>query len=135
MRGMELEFDHDIGDFREMAGEPTVANLVNLISSEAVRDRATHPHEPFENIWLRYRVMESQGMPPPFHLRLAIASRIKIMAGMNIAERYVLDGHIRFTLEDARHLRVSCCPTVYGESVACVFSTKEAYSRSGNSVW
>jgi type II secretion system protein E len=121
--GVDLEFDHDIGDLREMAGEPTVINLVNLILFEAVRDRASDIHiEPFENdLKLRYRIdgVLKEMPPPPAHLRLAITSRIKIMAGMNIAERYVpQDGHIRLTLEGRQiDLRVSCCPTVYGESV------------------
>jgi type II secretory ATPase GspE/PulE/Tfp pilus assembly ATPase PilB-like protein len=57
--------------------------------------------------------------PPPYQHRLAVTSRIKIMAGMNIAERFVpQDGHIKLSLEGRQiDLRVSCCPTVYGESV------------------
>jgi len=119
----ELEVDHDISDLQEMAGEPTVINLVNLILFEAIRDRASDVHlEPFENDFkLRYRVdgVLKEMSPPPYQHRLAITSRIKIMAGMNIAERFVpQDGHIKLTLEGRQiDLRVSCCPTVYGESV------------------
>lgn len=118
-----LEVDHDIGNLRELAGEPTVVNLVNLILFEAIRDKASDIHiEPFESeLKLRYRLdgMLKEMPPPPKHLRLAITSRIKIMAGMNIAERFVpQDGHIRLSLEGRQiDLRVSCCPTVYGESV------------------
>ncbi len=119
----ELEIDHDIGDLREAAGEPTVVNLVNLIIFEAVRDRASDIHiEPFENeMKLRYRLdgILVEQPPPPKHLRLAITSRIKIMAGMNIAERFIpQDGHIKLSVEGRSiDLRVSCCPTVFGESV------------------
>ena len=118
-----LEVDHDIGDLQEMAGEPTVINLVNLILFEAVRDHASDVHlEPFENEFkLRYRIdgVLKEMSPPPYQHRLAITSRIKIMAGMNIAERFVpQDGHIKLSLEGRQiDLRVSCCPTVYGESV------------------
>ena len=121
---IDLEVDHDIGNLREMAGEPTVINLVNLILVEAIRDRASDIHiEPFENnIKLRYRIdgLLRELPPPPRHLRLAITSRIKIMAGMNIAERFVpQDGHIKLTLDGKQiDLRVSCCPTVHGESIA-----------------
>ena len=120
---LELEIDHDIGDLREMAGEPTVVNLVNLVLFEAVRDGASDVHiEPFENeLKLRYRIdgVLKEMPPPSFNLRLAVTSRIKIMAGMNIAERYVpQDGHIKLSMEGRQiDLRVSCCPTVYGESV------------------
>jgi type II secretion system protein E len=120
---IELEADHDIGDLRELAGEPTVVNLVNLILFEAVRDKASDVHiEPFEaELKLRYRIdgMLKEMPPPPRHLRLAITSRIKIMAGMNIAERFVpQDGHIKLSIEGRQvDLRVSSCPTIYGESV------------------
>ncbi|MCA9447176.1 MAG: Flp pilus assembly complex ATPase component TadA, partial [Candidatus Omnitrophica bacterium] len=119
----ELEIDHDIGDLREAAGEPTVVNLVNLIIFEAIRDGASDIHiEPFENeMKLRYRLdgILIEQAPPPKHLRLAITSRIKIMAGMNIAERFIpQDGHIKLSVEGRSiDLRVSCCPTVFGESV------------------
>jgi type II secretion system protein E len=118
-----LEVDHDIGNLRELAGEPTVVNLVNLILFEAIRDKASDVHiEPFEaELKLRYRIdgMLKEMPPPPKHLRLAITSRVKIMAGMNIAERFIpQDGHIRLSMEGKQiDLRVSCCPTVYGESV------------------
>ncbi len=128
----ELEVDHDIGNLRELAGEPTVVNLVNLILFEAIRDRASDIHiEPFESeLKLRYRMdgILKEMPPPPRHLRLAITSRIKIMAGMNIAERFVpQDGHIKLSAEGRSiDLRVSCCPTIYGESVVLRILDKSA---------
>ena len=56
---------------------------------------------------------------PPKHLQPALIGRVKIMAHMNIAERYVpQDGHITLRFEGRKvDIRVSTVPTVYGESV------------------
>ncbi|QQE11149.1 type II/IV secretion system protein [Planctomycetota bacterium] len=110
-------------ELQEMAREPSVVNLVNLILLEAVEANASDVHiEPFEKkIYLKYRIDGAlqNFPPPPAHLCAAIVSRIKIMADMNIAERFVpQDGHIRFkTAQDKVDIRVSTVPTVFGESV------------------
>ena len=106
-----------------LAREPTVVNLVNLMIHEAVEARASDIHiEPFEkSLKVKYRIdgMLHDMSPPPKHLQPAITSRIKIMGGMNIAERFVpQDGHIDIpTTRGPVDLRVSTVPTVYGESV------------------
>src|SRR5690606_18018537 len=73
-----------------LAREPTVVNLVDLIIHEAIEQRASDIHiEPFEKaLKVKYRIdgLLYEMSPPPKHLQSAIASRIKIMAGMNIAE-------------------------------------------------
>lgn len=108
---------------QELAREPTVVNLVNLMIHEAVEARASDIHiEPFEkSLKVKYRIdgMLHEMSPPPKHLQPAITSRIKIMGGMNIAERFVpQDGHIDLpTARGPVDLRVSTVPTVYGESV------------------
>ncbi|MEM6853387.1 MAG: GspE/PulE family protein [Planctomycetota bacterium] len=108
---------------QELAREPTVVNLVNLMIHEAVESRASDIHiEPFEKtLQVKYRIdgMLHEMSPPPKHLQPAITSRIKIMGGMNIAERFVpQDGHIDLpTARGPVDLRVSTVPTVYGESV------------------
>lgn len=108
---------------QELAREPTVVNLVNLMIHEAVEARASDIHiEPFEkSLKVKYRIdgMLHEMSPPPKHLQPAITSRIKIMGGMNIAERFVpQDGHIDLpTVRGPVDLRVSTVPTVYGESV------------------
>ncbi len=113
----------DIGDLREMAKEPTVVNLVNLIIFQAVQNDASDIHlEPFENeLKVRYRIdgMLREMPPPPKHLQSAIISRIKIMSEMDIAERYTpQDGHIRLRMADRElDFRVSTIPTTFGESV------------------
>jgi len=106
-----------------LAGEPTVVNLVDLIIHEAVAARASDIHvEPFEKaLKIKFRVdgVLHEQSPPPKTLQPAIVSRLKIMGGMNIAERFVpQDGHIGFqTAKGPVDLRVATVPTVYGESV------------------
>lgn len=113
----------EISDLRELAREPTVVNLVNLIIFQAVQENASDIHiEPFENeLKVRYRIdgMLREIPPPPKHLQPAVISRIKIMSEMDIAERYTpQDGHIRLRMADREmDFRVSTIPTVHGESV------------------
>ena len=116
----EVENLHDI---EVMANEPTVVNLVNLIIATALQERASDIHlVPFENAsQLRYRVdgLLQENPPPPKHLHAALVSRIKIIADMNIAERFKpQDGHIQINHCGARvDIRVGTMPTIYGESV------------------
>ena len=110
-------------DVHRMAEQPTLINLVNLILLEAIQSRTSDVHiEPFESeLRVKYRidgVLVSQPQPPK-HLQAALIGRVKIMAGMNIAERYVpQDGHITLRFEGRKvDIRVSTVPTLYGESV------------------
>jgi len=113
----------NLHDIEVMANEPTVVNLVNLIISTALRERASDIHlVPFEeSIQLRYRVdgLLQEKPPPPKQLHPALVSRIKIMADMNIAERFMpQDGHIQINHRGARvDIRVGTMPTIYGESL------------------
>ena len=110
-------------DIEVMANEPTVINLVNLIISTALRERASDIHlVPFEDsLQLRYRVdgLLQEKPPPPKQLHAALVSRVKIMADMNIAERFMpQDGHIQINHRGARvDIRVGTMPTIYGESL------------------
>lgn len=119
----EINIGENIGDLRQLASEPTVVNLVNLIIFRAVEEDASDIHiEPFQNnLNVRYRIdgLLREMPPPPKHLQAAIVSRIKIMSEMDIAERYTpQDGHIRLRIENRElDFRVSTIPTVYGESV------------------
>ncbi len=117
---------------QEMAREPSLVNLVNLIILEAIDARASDIHiEPFEHeVKIKYRIdgILQERTPSSKRLRAAITSRIKIMADMNIAERFVpQDGHIEFTGRKGRvDIRVSTVPTVYGESVVLRLLDKTA---------
>jgi type IV pilus assembly protein PilB len=119
-------------DLHRMAEQPSLINLVNLLILEAIRSRSSDVHiEPFEQeLKVKYRVdgVLYEQTPPPKHLQPAITSRVKIMAGMNIAERYVpQDGHITLRLEGRKvDLRVSTVPTLYGESVVMRILDKES---------
>ena len=122
----------DADDLHRMAEQPSLINLVNLIILEGIRARASDVHiEPFEKVLaVKYRIDGDlvQQQPPPKHLQPAITSRIKIMAGMNIAERYApQDGHITLRFEGRKiDIRVSTVPTIYGESVVMRILDKEA---------
>ena len=115
--------DYSPAKLNELAREPSLVNLVNLVILEAIDARASDIHiEPFENqVKIKYRVdgMLVERTPSSKRLQAAIISRIKIMAGMNIAERFVpQDGHIEFSGKKGRvDMRVSTVPTVFGESI------------------
>ena len=119
-------------DLHRMAEQPSLINLVNLLILEAIRARASDVHvEPFEKILIvKYRIdgVLIEQPSPPKHLQPAITSRIKIMAGMNIAERYApQDGHITLRFEGRKiDIRVSTVPTLYGESVVMRILDKES---------
>jgi type II secretory ATPase GspE/PulE/Tfp pilus assembly ATPase PilB-like protein len=113
----------NLHDIEVMANEPTVINLVNLIISTALRERASDIHlVPFEDsIQLRYRIdgLLQEKPPPSKQLHAALISRVKIMADMNIAERFMpQDGHIQIHHRGSRvDIRVGTMPTIYGESM------------------
>ena len=122
----------DADDLHRMAEQPSLINLVNLLILEAIRARASDIHiEPFEKkLTVKYRVdgVLREQEAPPKHLQPAITSRVKIMGGMNIAERYTpQDGHITLRFDGRKiDIRVSTVPTLYGESVVMRILDKEA---------
>ena len=105
------------------ANSAPIIRFVDLIVAQAIQDRASDIHfEPFENEFkIRYRVDGAlyEMAPPPRHLAPAVTSRVKVMAGLNIAERRVpQDGRIQKRIgEKSVDLRVSTLPTQHGESV------------------
>ena len=100
-----------------------IVKFVNLVLQQAVQDRASDIHfEPFETEFrIRYRVDGAlyEMSPPPKHLALAVTSRIKVMANLNISERRLpQDGRIATSVAGKPvDLRVSTLPTAFGESV------------------
>jgi type II secretory ATPase GspE/PulE/Tfp pilus assembly ATPase PilB-like protein len=121
----EIVFDVQ-GKESDSALEATVSAFVDQVLQEALRLKATDIHlEPYANsIRLRYRVdgiLETVPIPTDMRqLQPAIISRLKIMAGLNIAEkRLPHDGRIAMkTGGEEYDLRVSVVPTKYGEAVA-----------------
>ncbi|MDP8216319.1 MAG: ATPase, T2SS/T4P/T4SS family [Candidatus Kaelpia imicola] len=105
------------------AEEAPVVKLVDLIIRQAIEEGASDVHiESLEKkMRLRYRVdgVLQEKPPPAPHLKLAIVSRIKILAKLDIAEkRLPQDGSFVMKLEDRLvDFRVSVIPTIYGEKV------------------
>ena len=113
-------------DLNELDQEASVVKFVNQIIWEAYQDHATDIHlEPQElDLRIRYRidgVLHQTPVPPQLkRFQPAIISRIKVMAGMDIAEkRLPQDGRISLRIRGEEiDVRVSTMPTVYGESVS-----------------
>jgi type IV pilus assembly protein PilB len=105
------------------ADQAPVVKLVNSLISDAVRKGASDIHiEPYEKaLRVRFRIDGTlyEMMSPPFRMKPAIISRLKIMAELDIAERRVpQDGRIKLRLLGRTiDLRVSCLPTIFGEKV------------------
>src|SRR2546425_561024 len=113
-----------------------VVKIVNLILAQAVKEKASDIHvEPFQNtLKLRYRI-DGELIPaesPPKALQLAITSRIKILAGLNIAERRIpQDGRFRIrVLGKEIDLRISILPTAHGEKIVIRILDKASLSGS-----
>ncbi len=118
-----LHEDGDVAHLKDLASEAPVIRLVNLLITKAVDDRASDIHiEPFDgSLRVRYRIdgLLVDTESPPQRLQLAIISRVKLMAKMNIAERRLpQDGRIKMEVSGRElDLRVSTIPTLHGESV------------------
>jgi type IV pilus assembly protein PilB len=113
----------DLEAIEEMSEAAPVRKLLNMVLLLAIKDKASDIHfEPFEEEYkMRYRVdgILYELVPPPRHLAPAIASRIKVMANLDIAERRLpQDGKIQLALGgNSVDIRVSTLPTMFGESV------------------
>src|SRR5262249_56058659 len=99
MRSSHRETSVDIQELMEMAESAPVRKLINMVLLMAIRDHSSDVHfEPFEEEYkMRYRCdgVLYEMVPPPRHLATAIASRIKVMANLDIAERRLpQDGRI-----------------------------------------
>ena len=116
--------------------EAPVIKLANLILVQAIKDRASDIHlEPFEKqMRLRYRIdgVLADATPPPKLMQLALISRIKIMANLDIAERRLpQDGRMRVRVGGKDYdLRVSILPTVHGEKIVMRVLDKSNLSAS-----
>ncbi len=112
--------------------EAPVVKLVNLILVEAVRDRASDIFiEPQDrDVRIRYRIdgVLHEIMRSPKKIQAGLTSRIKIMSGMDIAERRVpQDG--RFNLNHSGKevdFRVATLPTIYGEDIVLRLLLKDS---------
>jgi len=120
--GLSKEIE-EIGDLLESEDDAPVIRLVNTLISQAMKDRASDIHiEPFEKeVAVRFRIdgVLHSIVQPPKSVQNAMISRIKVMAGLDIAEkRHPQDGRIgiRIAGRDV-DVRVSILPTAFGERV------------------
>jgi type IV pilus assembly protein PilB len=132
VRNEEIDLDKMAAD----SEDAPVIKIVNLILVQAMKEKASDIHiEPFEKeIKLRYRVDGAlvEASSPPKSLQLPIASRVKILAGLDIAERRLpQDGRFRIRVSGKEvDLRVSVLPTVHGEKIVIRLLDKGALSGS-----
>jgi general secretion pathway protein E len=129
--------DDFIEHLKDLASEAPVIRLVNQIIHRALDMNASDIHiEPFEDgLHLRYRVdgvLQHYPDAPAANLAAAIASRIKLLSQMNIAERRVpQDGRIMTRVKGHElDLRVSTIPTVHGESIVMRVLDRESIKLS-----
>ncbi len=111
-------------DLLEAAEDSPIIKLVNSLLQHAVKERASDIHlEPYESeVRVRFRiddVLYEPIKPLPRSLQASIVSRIKIMGGLNIAERRLpQDGRIRLKIAGKDYdVRLSTLPITYGERV------------------
>ncbi|HVP10770.1 MAG TPA: ATPase, T2SS/T4P/T4SS family [Phycisphaerae bacterium] len=119
-----LDQDARDGKVKEVADEDApIIKLINMMIAEACRTRASDIHvEPMaDRVRVRYRIdgncMERENVPK--RLQAAVTTRLKIMAGIDIAEKRVpQDGRIKMRVGNSDiDFRVSSCPHVHGESI------------------
>jgi general secretion pathway protein E len=131
-QGADDDAGNDAQRLREMAEEAPVIDFVNQIFAEALKEKASDIHiEPFEDRFdVRFRVdgvLHHKQTRPKGQFD-AVASRVKLLSGMDIAERRLpQDGRqtIRFAGQDI-DLRVSSLPGSWGESLVLRLLTKDS---------
>ncbi len=115
--------DIDLERLKDLASDAPVIRAVNRLIARAVEERASDIHiEPNEDgLAVRFRIDGAMRDidPLPATMKLAFVSRIKVMSGLNIAEkRLPQDGRLRLAVRGHDiDLRVATSPTIHGESV------------------
>jgi type IV pilus assembly protein PilB len=116
--------DINLQELQQATMDAPVVTLVNAILADAAKRRCSDIHiEPYEKIFrVRFRVdgVLQEIMSPPLRLKNALVSRLKVMAGLDIAERRLTqDGRIKLKMGVSGELdiRVSILPTLFGEKV------------------
>ncbi|MBI4335642.1 MAG: type II/IV secretion system protein [Candidatus Omnitrophica bacterium] len=114
---------YELIDIEKIANQPSIVQLIDLVLAESVRSRASDIHfEPNpDELKIRSKVdgVLSDLSIIPKKFALAIVSRIKVVADLDIAERRIpQDGRISIVVDEKEiDLRVSTIPTVFGETV------------------
>ena len=133
--GKEADEDVDVAALRQQAEDAPVVRLVNLMIAEAIDDRASDIHvEPLrDQLIVRFRIdgLLHEVMKPPKNMQMAIVSRVKVLADMDIATRLLpQDGRLSVHLPDREvDVRVSTLPTSHGEKVVMRLFDKTGFNR------
>lgn len=119
----ETEAEYSLTELKEMVEGAPVVKLVNAIISKAIAARASDIHiEPeTRRVRVRFRVdgLLTEAMSIPKDLQHSVASRIKVMGNMDIAERRApQDGRITLVTQTGHYdFRISTYPAIHGENV------------------
>src|SRR5690606_1582840 len=123
--------DLETRKMQEMALGPKVVAVVNNITARASLEKASDSHiEPSRTkLTIRYRIdglLRERGTMAK-NMLMPVTSRIKILAGLDIAERRVpQDGRVRVLLVGKPlDMRISTCPTQHGEKIVIRLLSKE----------
>ncbi|MBN8887372.1 MAG: type IV-A pilus assembly ATPase PilB [Rudaea sp.] len=119
------DFEEDSDSGHDAKGNDTpVVKFVNKVLVDAIKRGASDIHfEPFENHYrVRFRMdgILRAVTAPPSKMAARIASRLKVMSGLDISERRIpQDGRIKLNLSKTKAVdfRVSSCPTLFGEKL------------------
>jgi len=120
---VEAAEDVDLSFLEDAAEQAPVVKLVNHILMDAIRKQASDIHiEPYEKaLRVRFRIdgVLYETMKPPYALKNALVSRLKIMSRLDISERRLpQDGRIKLKAKGREmDFRVSVLPTLFGEKV------------------
>jgi len=127
LEGIDLQAGEE--DTRDTGSDPAVdetpvVRFINKVLLDAIRKGASDIHfEPYETRYrIRYRLdgVLKNVAGPPIQMSRRLSSRLKVMAGLDIAEKRVpQDGRIKLNLSRSKSIdfRVSTCPTLFGEKV------------------
>ena len=134
-RKLNLNETEQLNDEQEQVNSSPIVKLVKEMIDNAVRQRASDIHiEPMEShIRVRYRVDGVLHNRAKYNKNVlsAVTARIKIIGGMDIAEkRKPQDGRITQVVDNVEYdIRVSVLPTVYGEKIVMRLAAKMALTR------
>lgn len=126
------EGESNVADLKDLAGGAPVVRLVNALIARAIAERASDIHiEPdASRVRVRVRVdgILHEVMNIPKDLQSPVISRIKVMAGMDVAERRApQDGRITLIARPQEYdFRISTYPAVHGENVVIRVLEKSA---------
>lgn len=121
---IDVSDEEETAQLHSGADDAPIVRYINKLLIDAIQRGASDIHfEPYERSYrVRYRLdgLLTEVAAPPVNMSARMASRLKVMARLNIAERRVpQDGRVRLQLSKKRNIdfRVNTLPTLYGEKI------------------